>query len=84
MAEGTRLAVIGAGPAGLAAALAAAARGVHVTVIDSAAEAGGQFYRQPAEGLGARRPRPCTTSGAPGSGCATDSARTSPVDAWST
>ncbi|MCX5562184.1 FAD-dependent oxidoreductase [Streptomyces sp. NBC_00038] len=57
MAEGTRLAVIGAGPAGLAAALAAAARGVHVTVIDSGAEAGGQFYRQPAEGLGARRPQ---------------------------
>ncbi|WP_406356869.1 FAD-dependent oxidoreductase [Streptomyces sp. NBC_00658] len=57
MAEGTRLAVIGAGPAGLAAALAAAARGVHVTVIDSVAEAGGQFYRQPAEGLGARRPQ---------------------------
>ena len=57
MAEGTRLAVIGAGPAGLAAALAAAARGVHVTVIDAGAEAGGQFYRQPAEGLGARRPQ---------------------------
>ncbi|MFF1304228.1 FAD-dependent oxidoreductase [Streptomyces sp. NPDC058307] len=51
------LAVIGAGPAGLAATLAAAARGVHVTLIDSAAEAGGQFYRQPAPGLGARRPQ---------------------------
>ncbi|MGP4044607.1 FAD-dependent oxidoreductase [Streptomyces sp. 2A115] len=51
------LAVIGAGPAGLAAALAAAARGVRVTVADSAAEAGGQFYRQPAAGLGARRPQ---------------------------
>ncbi|MFF7934785.1 FAD-dependent oxidoreductase [Streptomyces sp. NPDC007940] len=52
-----RLAVIGAGPAGLAATLAAAARGVHVTLVDSAAEAGGQFYRQPAPGLGARRPQ---------------------------
>ncbi|MET8081438.1 NAD(P)/FAD-dependent oxidoreductase [Streptomyces sp. NPDC005303] len=51
------LAVIGAGPAGLAATLAAAARGLHVTLIDSAAEAGGQFYRQPAPGLGARRPQ---------------------------
>ncbi|MFF1724520.1 FAD-dependent oxidoreductase [Streptomyces sviceus] len=51
------LAVIGAGPAGLAATLAAAARGVHVTLIDAAAEAGGQFYRQPAAGLGARRPQ---------------------------
>ncbi|MDQ0957673.1 thioredoxin reductase [Streptomyces sp. B4I13] len=51
------LAVIGAGPAGLAAALAAAARGVRVVLTDSAAEAGGQFYRQPAPGLGARRPQ---------------------------
>ncbi|MGW7608612.1 FAD-dependent oxidoreductase [Streptomyces sp. NPDC054766] len=51
------LAVIGAGPAGLAASLAAAARGIHVTLIDSAAAAGGQFYRRPASGLGARRPR---------------------------
>ncbi len=51
------LAVIGAGPAGLAAALAAAARGVRVTLVDSATEAGGQFYRQTAPGLGARRPQ---------------------------
>ncbi|MEU5701372.1 NAD(P)/FAD-dependent oxidoreductase [Streptomyces aurantiacus] len=51
------LAVIGAGPAGLAAALAAAARGVQVTLVDAAPEAGGQFYRRPAAGLGARHPR---------------------------
>ncbi|MFJ8941851.1 FAD-dependent oxidoreductase [Streptomyces sp. NPDC102395] len=51
------LAVIGAGPAGLAAALAAAARGVQVVLVDSAAEAGGQYYRQPARALGARRPQ---------------------------
>ncbi|MGW0705590.1 FAD/NAD(P)-dependent oxidoreductase [Streptomyces sp. NPDC002643] len=51
------LAVIGAGPAGLAAALAAAGRGVRVTLIDSAEAVGGQFYRQPAAGLGARRPQ---------------------------
>ncbi|MGK3941110.1 FAD-dependent oxidoreductase [Streptomyces caeruleatus] len=51
------LAVIGAGPAGLAATLAAAARGIRVTLIDSAPEAGGQFFRQPAPGLGARRPQ---------------------------
>ncbi|MGI5193701.1 FAD-dependent oxidoreductase [Streptomyces sp. CA-288835] len=57
MAEGPHLAVVGAGPAGLAAALAAAARGVRVSLIDSAGEAGGQFYRQPAAALGARRPQ---------------------------
>ncbi|NGO47873.1 FAD/NAD(P)-dependent oxidoreductase [Streptomyces ureilyticus] len=57
MAEGPHLAVVGAGPAGLAAALAAAARGVRVSLIDSAAEAGGQFYRQSAAALGARRPQ---------------------------
>ncbi|MFE0251052.1 NAD(P)/FAD-dependent oxidoreductase [Streptomyces sp. NPDC059010] len=51
------LAVIGAGPAGLAATLAAAARGVRVTLVDSAAQAGGQFYRQPAAGLRAGRPQ---------------------------
>ncbi|WP_069772881.1 NAD(P)/FAD-dependent oxidoreductase [Streptomyces sp. LUP30] len=45
------LAVIGAGPAGLAAALAAASRGVRVVLIDSAAAVGGQFYRQPPPGL---------------------------------
>lgn len=57
MTERPHLAVIGAGPAGLAAALAATARGIRVTLIDSAAQAGGQFYRRPAVGLGARRPR---------------------------
>ncbi|MER5467129.1 FAD-dependent oxidoreductase [Streptomyces sp. NPDC002685] len=58
MTEGRlHLAVIGAGPAGLAASLAAAAHGIHVTLIDAAAAAGGQFYRRPASGLGARRPQ---------------------------
>ncbi|MFI5683559.1 FAD-dependent oxidoreductase [Streptomyces sp. NPDC051636] len=56
-AERPHLAVIGAGPAGLAATLAAAARGVRVTLVDAGAEAGGQFYRQPAAALGARRAR---------------------------
>ncbi|CCK26142.1 oxidase [Streptomyces davaonensis JCM 4913] len=56
MTDRPHLAVIGAGPAGLAATLAAAAHGVRVTLIDAAPEAGGQFYRQPASDLGARRP----------------------------
>ncbi|MET7696532.1 NAD(P)/FAD-dependent oxidoreductase [Streptomyces sp. NPDC005485] len=57
MTERPHLAVIGAGPAGLAGALAAAARGIRVTLIDAAPDAGGQFYRQPAAALGARRPQ---------------------------
>ncbi|MFF7372863.1 FAD-dependent oxidoreductase [Streptomyces tricolor] len=57
MTEPPRLTVIGAGPAGLAGALAAAARGVRVTLVDAAEQAGGQFYRQPAAALGARRPQ---------------------------
>ncbi|MGW7823232.1 FAD-dependent oxidoreductase [Streptomyces puniciscabiei] len=56
MTERAHLAVVGAGPAGLAAALAAAAQGVRVTLVDAAGQAGGQFYRQPARALGARRP----------------------------
>ncbi|GGS82704.1 FAD/NAD(P)-dependent oxidoreductase [Streptomyces cinerochromogenes] len=57
MTEPPRLTVVGAGPAGLAGALAAAARGVRVTLVDAAEQAGGQFYRQPAPALGARRPQ---------------------------
>ncbi|MFJ4322581.1 FAD-dependent oxidoreductase [Streptomyces tricolor] len=57
MTEPPRLTVIGAGPAGLAGALAAAARGVRVTLVDAAEQAGGQFYRQPAAALGTRRPQ---------------------------
>ncbi|MFI9803264.1 FAD-dependent oxidoreductase [Streptomyces sp. NPDC052301] len=57
MTELPRLAVVGAGPAGLAGALAAAAQGVHVTLVDAADRAGGQFHRQPAAALGARRPQ---------------------------
>ncbi|MDW5330846.1 NAD(P)/FAD-dependent oxidoreductase [Plantactinospora sp. KLBMP9567] len=49
MSGGTgRLAVVGAGPAGLAAALAAAGAGAEVTVLDLGQRPGGQYLRQPA------------------------------------
>ncbi|MFF0742229.1 NAD(P)/FAD-dependent oxidoreductase [Streptomyces sp. NPDC004111] len=51
------LAVVGAGPAGLAAAVTAAELGLSVALVDSAAQTGGQFYRHPAPGLRARRPQ---------------------------
>jgi D-hydroxyproline dehydrogenase subunit alpha len=52
-----RLAVVGAGPAGLAAAVAAADSGLTATVIDAGSSAGGQFYRQPAARLHAGAPQ---------------------------
>ena len=44
-AEATDVAVIGAGPAGMAAALAACAQGCAVTVLDEQAAPGGQIHR---------------------------------------
>ncbi|HZF87804.1 NAD(P)/FAD-dependent oxidoreductase [Streptomyces sp.] len=51
------LAVVGAGPAGLAAAVRAAGLGLSVTVLDAGERPGGQFHRHPAPGLRAARPQ---------------------------
>ncbi len=46
MAEGLDLVVVGGGPAGLSAALAAAQAGAQVTLLDAYSQPGGQYYRQ--------------------------------------
>ncbi|WKV71304.1 FAD-dependent oxidoreductase [Streptomyces sp. PCS3-D2] len=55
-AEPVDLAVVGAGPAGLAAAVTAAGLGLRVALLDAGDAPGGQYYRHPAPGLGAARP----------------------------
>ncbi len=50
------IAVVGAGPAGLSAALAAARSGAQVTLIDNYRQPGGQYYRQPAAEFKALQP----------------------------
>ncbi|MFF5205399.1 NAD(P)/FAD-dependent oxidoreductase [Streptosporangium sp. NPDC000396] len=50
------LAVIGAGPAGVAGALTASLAGLDVVLIDAAARPGGQYYRHLPEGFHADRP----------------------------
>ena len=47
------LAVVGAGPAGMAAAAAAAEQGLRVALIDAGRQLGGQYFRHPAPGLSA-------------------------------
>ncbi|SCE30955.1 NAD(P)/FAD-dependent oxidoreductase [Streptomyces sp. DvalAA-19] len=71
--DGFDLAVVGAGPAGLAAAVTAADGGLRVVLIDASERPGGQYFRQAAPGLGPARgpaPAPGPASGlgpAPGS-----------------
>jgi D-hydroxyproline dehydrogenase subunit alpha len=48
--------VIGGGPAGMAAASAAAGRGARVVLVDAAPRLGGQFFRQPLLDSGAESP----------------------------
>ena len=50
-AEVWDLAVVGAGPAGLAAAQVASAHGLRVVVVDEQRQVGGQIFRRPAPGL---------------------------------
>jgi len=49
--RGFDVAVIGAGPAGMAAAATAADRGLRVALIDAGPQLGGQYFRHPAPGL---------------------------------
>ncbi|MEV8629389.1 NAD(P)/FAD-dependent oxidoreductase [Streptomyces sp. NPDC051079] len=51
------LAIVGAGPAGLAAAVTAADLGLSVVLLDAGRSLGGQYYRSPAPELGAERPQ---------------------------
>ncbi|MEM7205252.1 MAG: FAD/NAD(P)-binding oxidoreductase [Planctomycetota bacterium] len=50
----TQVAIVGAGPAGVAAAVAIAAAGGRVTLVDEAHRPGGQIYRQPPRGFAVR------------------------------
>jgi NADPH-dependent 2,4-dienoyl-CoA reductase/sulfur reductase-like enzyme len=50
-APSTRIAIVGAGPAGIRAAAALVDAGLHPVVIDEGQRAGGQIYRRPPDGF---------------------------------
>ena len=56
MTEQVEIAVVGAGPGGLCAALAGAQAGAQVTLVDGYVRPGGQYFRQPASEIRVRQP----------------------------
>ena len=60
------LVVVGGGPAGLSAALAAAEGGCTVRIVDAAAQLGGQYYRHLPAALHAAAPKRLQHDFAPG------------------
>lgn len=63
MSHRCELAVIGAGPAGLEAAYAAASAGLDTVLIDQGPEAGGQYYHRPPAAFVAADPTPVEREG---------------------
>lgn len=53
--EKTDIAVVGAGPAGVSAAVSAAQAGAKVTLLDECSGAGGQYYKQPGSSNGVNK-----------------------------
>ena len=54
----TDLIVVGAGPAGMSAAIEAAKRGAHVTVLDENSRPGGQLFKQMLKFFGSKGTTP--------------------------
>lgn len=74
------LAIIGGGPAGISAALAAAGHGVSVTVIDEQRRLGGQIFRRPPKEFLDAEPK--FSAGYPWAGALLDKAEAHPSIVW--